>query len=196
MAVREIDETEYLAKHRLAQLTAKVTGNPKARELFEKAIKIVEPDASTPYTEAKDEIRAELEAERQERLALQAAWEKKEAEREAADKTKAFAQSWEGQKSKLRAQGYTDAGIAEIEKLAEERSNPDLEAMSALFDRLHPPAPLASPSGYGGLGYVETNSEDNAAYEKLLQSQGNDSAAEQQLITAALTDVRNPQRRL
>jgi len=195
MAVREIDENELLQKERVVTVYNRMLQNPKSRELLEKAFKTIEPNASAPITDAKAEVMAEVEKEREARLALEARMDKERDEREADKARNQFASEWDKQKSRLRSQGYTDEGIASVEKLCEERGIADLEAGAALHDRLHPPADPVTPNGFGHWNLFEPASRDGEDFKKLLDSKGEDDMALRKMVDGALTDMRGGVRR-
>ena len=101
---------------------------------------------TAPEIDAKEEVMTEVEKLRDELKAIQSARETEATQRDADKKTADFADSWSKQKQKLMRSGYTDDGVAAVEKLAEERGIPDLEAAAALFEKLNPPAEPAHPA--------------------------------------------------
>jgi len=191
MATREIEESEFVANVKLRELYGNLLRNPKSREKLEAAIREIDPNAATPLTDAKAEIRDEIAKEREARLALEKQIADEKAEREAQSRRDAFANSWEKQKAGLRAEGYTDEGIAEIEKLAEERGIPDLEAAEALFRKRHPPTDVSAPTnGYGSWNLFEPTSRDDEQFKKLLDTRGEDEIALRRMIDGTLTELR------
>ncbi len=195
MATREIEESELLAKERVVGVYNRMLANPKSRELLERAYKTVEPNASSPITDAKDEVMSEVIKEREARIALEARLDKEKEERDAEKARSSFASEWDRQKSRLRSQGYTDEGIASVEKLCEERGIADLEAGAALHDRLHPPAEPVTPNGFGHWNLFEPASRDGEDFKKLLDSKGEDDMALRKMVDGALTDMRGGVRR-
>lgn len=190
--VIEVDEGQFLATRGLVSLYEQMNANPKARELLNSAAKIVRPDMPTPENDAKAEIRAELEAERTERLALQKRIEDSETARELAERTREFTETWNAKIGRLRGAGYTDEGIEKIQKLAEERGIVDLDAAAALFDKMNPPAAISQPGGgIAGLDLFQMSSQDDEDFKKLLESEGDNPAAERNMINKALTDYRS-----
>lgn len=188
----QVDEGQFLATRGLVQLYEQINANPKARELLHSAAKIVNPTIATPELDAKAELRAELDAEKAERLKLQERIDADIAAREAADRTRQFTESWNSKVSGLRRAGYTDEGIEKITKLAEERGLVDLDAAAALFDKMNPPAPVSQPGGgINGLDLFQQSAQDNEDFKKLLESQGDNPAAERNMINQALTDYRS-----
>lgn len=196
MATREIDEQQYAAQVQLTTLYQAMLAHPEARRLVHQATKKVNPNAVIPEYDAKaevmtevDRIRAEFAAEKAERDAekLQAAADKKVAD---------FAASWGRQRSGLAKSGYTDQGIEAVEKFAEERGLPDLEAAAALFDRLNPPPEPAQPRGIGGWNLFEEDTDtDEAERQRLMEARGDDDRSLNVLINKSLNDFRSGQRR-
>lgn len=191
---REIDETEYLAQRNLATLVQTMLNNPESRALLQKATKIVNPGAVIPEIDAKEAVLGEL-AKTNERLAkLTEEREAEKAQRDADKRTEAFAAGWNKQKSALAKAGYTDEGIAAVEKLAEERGLPDLEAAAALFDRLNPPPDPAQPRGSGNWDLFEGAQDADEDERKRLLANPDDAGALGGLINKALADARGGRR--
>lgn len=192
----EIEEADLLAKDRVVNLYSQMLANPKARELLETAVKTVNPQIATPITDAKSEVLSELGKEREARLALEKRLDDEKADREAEKARQQFANTWERQKARVRAErGYTDEGIAEIEKLCEERGIPDFEAGALLFDKLHPPPAVEAPAGFGSWNLFEPASHDGEDFKKLMDSKGEDEMALRRLVDGTLTEVRGGVRR-
>ena len=199
MPAVQVEETEFLANKQLAQAYQAMLNNPKSRDLLEKAIKVINPQAATPITDAKSEVLAIVEEERKERLALQKRIDDEAEARKAADAMNQFRNKWQSDLARIRdAKGYTAEGVAAVEKLAEERGITDLDAASALFDQLHPPAAPLDNAGIGGFNafnMFEPTQTDDADFKKLLESKGDDGAALNAMIGSALKESRQVGRR-
>jgi hypothetical protein len=63
--------------------------------------------------------------------------------------------------SKDNPDGYTEEGIEKIKALMVERTIPDVDAATALFEKMNPPKPEA-PSGYKATGwnFAQVNKDD------------------------------------
>jgi hypothetical protein len=197
MATREIDEQQYAAQQQLTTLYQAMLAHPEARRLVHQATKKVNPNAVIPELDAKTEVMSEVEKIRSE-FAAEKAEREAEKEQAAADKkVKEFADNWGRQRSSLARAGYTDQGIDAVEKFAEERGLPDLEAAAALFDRLNPPPEPAQPRGSGGWNLfddTETDS-DEAERQRLMEAKGDDDRSLNVLINKSLNDFRGGSRR-
>ena len=191
---REIDETEYVAQRNLATLVQTMLNNPQARELLHKATKIVNPAAVIPEVDAKEAVLGELAKTNERLAALTQEREEEKAQREADKRTAEFAAGWNRQKSTLIKNGYTDEGIAGVEKLAEERGIADLEAAAALFDRLHPPPDPVQPRGSGNWDLFEGAQDSDEEERKRLLANPDDAGALGGLINKALADARGGRR--
>jgi hypothetical protein len=192
----EVEESDLLASAQTVKAVQAMLANPKARSLLLNAQKIINPNAVIPEIDAKAPIEAEIAKEREARLALEKRLDDEKAANEAAAKTRSFKDKWEADKADLRRQGYTDEGVSKIEKLAEERGIPSLEAAAALFDKLNPPATVAAPSGgIGGWDLFQPAAEEDTNMKKLLESKGEDNMALNSMINSALTEVRGKARR-
>lgn len=193
----EVDEAQYLAQQQTVQALSQIVANPKAKKLLLEAQKVVNPNITIPQ-DYQDEVRTEFEAKLKKQSDEFEAFKKAQEEKEAKDKEeaakRAFVDNWESAKGRLRGQGYQDEGIAAIEKLAQERGIPDLEAAAALFDRLNPPAtPIQSGRGYGSMNLFEPPEDKSQAEQmkKLLESRGEDESTLNQMISSALRDHRS-----
>lgn len=192
----EIDEADLLAKNQVVGLVDLILKNPGARKQFHQAVKTVRPDTVIPEIDAKDEVMAALEIERQARLALEKQIADDKAKVEADAKTASFVAKWNGQKDKLRSEGWLDDGLAEVEKMAQERGIADLAAAAALYEKEHPPAePVTPAAGIGSFDLFREQGEDKDMMKKLLESRGEDDSALSSLVNSALTDLRSGGRR-
>lgn len=197
MATREIDEGQYAAQMQLTTLYQAMLANPEARRLVHQATKKVNPNAVIPELDAKTEVMGEVDALRQQLAADKAEREAEKAQREADKKVQEFADSWGRQRAGLARNGYTDQGIEAVEKFAEERGLPDLEAAAALFDRLNPPPEPAQPRGQGGWNlFDEPDTDgDEAERQRLMEAKGDDDRSLNALINKSLNDFRGSSRR-
>jgi len=191
----EVDEATLLAQQQISALVDVISKNPAARKLFHQAVKTARPDAVIPEVDAAQPLLDEIAAERKAREALEKKIADKDAAEEAARRTADFQNSWERQKDRLRDEGWMDDGIAEVEKLAQERGIVDLEAAALLHQKLHPPAEPITPNGLGGFDIFQMPAEEDAAMKKLLESKGEDESALRSMVNTALTDVRSGSRR-
>jgi len=194
MATREVDEQEYLASVGVVQAVQSMLKHPEARKLVLKAQKTVNPNAVIPEIDAAAPLANELAGvtKRLDDIAASIAADK--AARDAEAKVNEFATAWGKQKAKLRDAGYYDDAIEAIEKLAQERGIPDLEAAAALHEKLHPPASPASPSGFGTWNFLEPTEKEGEFTKKLLETKGDDDGALRSEINKALADVRGQRR--
>jgi hypothetical protein len=186
----EVDETQFLAMRNSVNRLAKVISNPKARKLVQDAEKLVFPDTVTPQ-DYQNEVLEEVNKTKDELAAIK---KQMADDKAAADETKRiseFADKWAAQKKALVG-SYTVEGISEIEKLATERGIPDLEAASALFDKLHPAEPVSGGNiGSGGWDLFEPATEGQETYiNKLLQSRGEDEQAVNSEARKVLAEIR------
>lgn len=193
----EVDETQFLGMTQTAKTVAAMLGNPEARKLVFQAQKIVDPTVAIPEIDAAAPVMSEIEKLRQEMAEERKSRAEEKAQAEAAAKLDRFRAEWESKKRALRKQnGYTDEGIAAIEKLAEERGIADIEAAAALFDRLNPPTqPIAHP-GVGQWSFFEEPKEDTSGkylHDLLATRGGNDTVLARE-VGAALADVRGARR--
>ena len=146
MAKVEIDEAELGQLRALGLVVQKLNGDQNAKKHLERALKVVDPNLRTeddvaetyagPLREELGTIRKTLE----DRFgALEARETKQREDRAQLDLDTSF--------SNLRkTHGYTDDGVAAVQKIMVDRNIPDVEAAAALFERMNPPAAQEQPA--------------------------------------------------
>ena len=196
MALIQIEESELLQRQGVVDVLNKMLGNPEARKLVLQARKITEPgvsipeiDAAAPLNGALNEIRKELQADR-------AARQKERDEADQQRRLDEFNAGLDRQRTMLRQQGWTEEGLTEVLKHAQERGIPDLEVAAAHYEKLHPPSEPVSPNGASGSwGFFEESAAEDTFVKDMIASQGNNEAALDKEIRLALADVRGQGRR-
>lgn len=149
MPMIEIDENEYrdlMQTKALKTTVEQMMANPAARRKLLEARKAVDPNASIPEIDAAAPVEAAVSEVKNEFAALRKELAEEKAAREQAEKLAALNGRWEKGRADLRAQGYTDEGIAEIEKVMEAEGIANHAAAAAYYDRLHPPAEPVVPT--------------------------------------------------
>lgn len=149
MPLQEIEQDE-LNRLRLHQaLLDKIGGNAKTRGKLMEIIKELNPAAVIPEVDAKNEVLAEVAKTKDELTALRKQLaDEKEAEKKAKLQTQ-FDDTISGGRKKLKDEGFTDEGIADIEKLMEARGIADYDAAAALFERTRPKEDTVTPTDFG-----------------------------------------------
>ena len=190
MAFIDVDESELASLRTVDGILKGMLANPASRKLVLQARKIQDPNAAIPEIDAAVPVRAEMEEIRK----MLADREAKDAAREAAlverDRVASFEKSWNKQKSTLRSQGWQTEGIERVESFAQERGLPDLEAAAALYEKQNPPPPPVQPSGSGSWGFFDKPEDDGKFVQALVNSKGDNEAALNAEINAALAEVR------
>lgn len=186
----EVDEAEYNQMVALRGVASKIAANPQARKIFESAHKLVDPNASTPLT---DQEKAQLEpvnAIRSE-LSAEIAALKKEREDEKAQRTleSLAARQTEGL-AKLRRAGYTDEGVAAVQKVMEDKGLFDVDDAVAIFERQNPPQIPVTPGGIGSWGFTDMSGEADKSIQDLIASKGNSEQVADRMARDALNDFR------
>lgn len=193
----EIEEADLLAQQKIFDAVKKMAANPQARELLNKAQKIVDPTIVTA-TDYQDELRKEI-AERDKKFTeLEKKFEDDKAAREADAKKQAFVSEWEAQKKAVRDRypDLNDEGMAAIQKLAEEKAIPNFEAAAALFRTLNPPATPAASDGPVHWNMFDAQQQDGMKdyVDKLMKAGGEDAAAESAMVRDTLNEIRGLKR--
>lgn len=96
------------------QIITALAQNPATREVMQRAIKTVAPNVPIPEFDAKESIRAEIKAERDERIKL----EQKILERDVRERLE------KQRAGVIRAHNLTEADVLEVEKLMVDPENP------------------------------------------------------------------------
>jgi len=197
MATVEIDEVEFKANRQLRAVADAMMRNPKSAKLLEQARKIIDPAAPTPVTDREREQMEPIEALRKELEDEKAARAAEKAEREKSATLSALRSKIEADKSEFRRAGWTDDGIAGVEKLMEEKGMLDFRDAAVLFEKANPPPAPATPGGgIGGWGFMDGN--DGAAdIKKMIETRGEYEPIADKLARDALAEIRGatPQRR-
>src|ERR1700744_5574375 len=119
--VVEVDEQEYNQMVALRGVAAKIVAKPESRRLLEQAQKLVDPNAATPMLDEEARAAAPITA-MQKKFDDELAALKKEREDEKREATlAAIANRQSAGISKLRQAGYTDEGVAAVQKLMEDK---------------------------------------------------------------------------
>ena len=154
MALIEVDENEAQAGAAAKLLLDKVANNPETRKGLLKLIKQINPNASIPELDTAAPILSEMEAMRKAYDEKMAALEAKLAQKEDVDN---FTKEVEKHRNKLRREGWTDEGIAEVEKVMETRGFVDYDAAAALVEKQRPKEEPVAKDGvdfaFGDLGW-------------------------------------------
>ena len=197
MPMVEVDEVQLQQSHRLKQTMENWLKNPKAKRKILEAVKDADPNARIPELEIEEAARAPVMALETQvaELTKQIATDKADREKEA--KLNALSGNVEKGKAKLRKEGWTDEGVAAVEKLMEEKGILDVEIAAAFYEKQHPPQAPATPSGVGSWNFMEPVSEEDAYTKAIVASK--EAANNEQLVmreaNKALQEFRGAQRR-
>ena len=194
----EIDEADWAAQQSVTKLFADMLNNPDARKQVLSAKKAVRPNEPIPEIDAARPGIEAVEALSKEFRDFRTALETEKQTREATAKAQEFQTAWDRSKQSLKNDGWLDDGIASIEKLAQDRGIPDLEAAAALYSKLHPQPEPVQPSGYGRFNLFDmptdqAENKDNFV-KKLLETRGDADNVLDPEIRAAINDVRGARR--
>lgn len=195
MPTREIDETEFVRSEALRKTVGAMLANKDARKLLLQAQKVVQPnaaipeiDAAVPINDAVAEVTKKFDDFRKE---MKDKEEKDLTERRQSE----LDVKWQAGKRALKSRGYTDEGIAEVEKLMEAKGLIDHEDGLIIFEKLHPPAEPAKSAGIGSYNFFEMPEKGEDMMKKLLATRGEDESTIRQLTNEAITEVRGVNRR-
>lgn len=175
MATKEIEEAQLVAMQNVTRSVSEIMKDPKRRMRLLELQKEAEPNAVIPELEVVKPVEAAIASmnEKFDKLAteLQSEREKRDNDKKLAE----FADKYEKGRTKLRTRGYSDEGVASIEKLMEERGIADHEDGMTVWERINPPQePVKAPTGLTRfLQAAHADGEDELA-KQLISSKGND----------------------
>ena len=170
MPMVEVDELQIQQSNKLKQTVENWLKNPKAKRKILEAVKDADPNARIPELEIEEAARAPVMALETQvaELTKQLATDKADREKEA--NLNALSGTVEKGKAKLRRDGWTDEGVAAVEKLMEEKGILDVEIAAAFYEKQHPPQAPATPSGVGGWNFMEPVAEEDAYTKAIVAS--------------------------
>ncbi len=189
----EVDENEYNQMVALQQVARKIVAKPESRKLLEQAQKLVDPNAATPLLDQEAAQLApvkELETKVNERIAK---FEKDREDEKREATLAAIADRQTRGLAQLRKAGYTDEGVAAVQKLMEDKGLLDVDDAVAIFERANPPQMPSTPQG--GMtgtawGFADNNDADKSIQE-LIATRGQSDSVTDRMAAAALRDFRS-----
>jgi len=189
MALVEIDQAQLEAHQKVTNELNRLLANPKTRRMVLEAKKVLDPDALIPELDATEAVRGEVSDLTKRFEAMAAKLEEAENKREQREKMAQLQGTWEKGRSKLRASGYTDEGLAEVEKFMEEKGVADHEVAAAAFERMHPPAEPVRSTGSNRFDLFSADDRTSEHMQKLF-SNPDDPMALDSLVNDTLRQVR------
>lgn len=192
--VVEVDEAEYNQMVALRTVAGKIVANPAARRQLEQAHKLVDPNAATPLLDQERLQNEPLTALKTEMQARIDALQKERDDEKRENALTAIAGRQTADFAKLRKEGYTDEGIAAIQKLMEDEGITKVNNAVAIFERNNPPQMPSTPQG--GMtgtswGFADVNADTDKMIQELIGSKGNNEAVTDRMAAAALQDFRS-----
>ena len=191
----EVDEAEWNQRQALATVAGNIVRNPNARKLLEQAHKMVDPNAATPVLDAEASHLAPINALKTE-LSEEISALKKERDDERRKATlDALAQRQTDGLQRLRRSGYTDEGVAAVQKLMEDKGLLDVDDAVAIFERHNPPQAPATPGGMNAWNYAANiESDTDKGIQNLLKTKGENDQVVMGLAMEALNEFRGARR--
>lgn len=193
----EVDEGEYNQMVALRTVAQKIVAKPESRKLLEQAQKLIDPNAATPTLDAEAQHLEPINKIKSE-LSEEIAAMKKEREDEKKQRTlDGIATKQTEGLAKLRRAGYTDEGVAAVQKLMDDKGLLDVDDAVAIFERNHPPQTPVTPGGIGSWGFADLTAADAQAdksIEALIKSKGEDNAIVDRMAIDALKEFRGQHR--
>lgn len=189
MALVEIDETELAAHRQVTATMNKLLNNPKTRRQILEAQKALNPELVIPELEATEAVRSDVSKLSEQLAAMQKSMDDDKAEREKQARLSDLQSKWDKGRSALRAQGYTDEGIATIEKFMEERGVADHELAAAAHEKMFPPAEPVRSAGGNRFDLFEPENRSSDQMKALFENPDNPMALDA-LVNDTLRQVR------
>jgi len=195
MAAVEIDEVELLRLRKQDSTVHALLANPKSKRKIFEAYKEHDPNARIPELEMEEAARAPVQALESTVAELKKQLEDDKAEREKNAKLNSLTGSIEQGKADLRRAGWTDEGIAAVEKVMEEKGTTDIAMAAAYYEKLHPPQAPIAPRGHGGWNFMQEVQDGEADLKRLLDTRGDNEIAVDKMAREALNEFRGAGRR-
>lgn len=177
MAVKEVDESQWLASQNVVRSVTQIMKDPKRRLKLLELQKEAEPDAVIPELDAQKPALDEVKALREEfgkfTTEMKAAREKEENDKKLAE----FASKYEKGREMLRSRGFSDDGIKAIEKMMEESGIARHEDGVTVWERDNPPQQPVKSSNLGVTRFLQAGQDENAdeLTKRLIATKGSDS---------------------
>lgn len=194
MASVEIDEVELARLRKGDQTVQTIMKHPKARRKVWEAFREADPNVVIPELAAEEAASGPMEALRKEFSEYRAQQEKRDSERETAEKSGTISKKIADGIASLKAAGWTEDGIKGVRELMDSAGIIDVEIAASHFEKIHPPPTPAAPSGHGPWNFMDTSAaadDKTAAQVKMLiDSKGHNPAVLDSLIKESLTDFR------
>lgn len=186
----EIDEVELLRLRKQDQTVNTLLANPKAKKKVFEAYKEQWPNVKIPELEIEEAAKAPITALEKQVADLTKKIEDDAAKREQDTKLGAINGTVEAGKAKLRQAGWTDEGIAAVEKIMQDKGVLDVEMAAAFYEKQHPPAIPSNPRGVGGWDFIGQVNDDEADLKKLIESKGQNDMLADNMARKALNEFR------
>lgn len=190
----EIDEVELQNMGRLKQTVDTILRNPEAAKLVEQAHKLVNPNVQTPNLDRDKQIQEPMAAVTKEIADLRKQLADEKAEREKEAKLSALNAQVSKEKSQLRAKGWTEEGLKNLDTLMEQKGLLSPFDAAAIYERDNPPQQVATPSGSGNWNFLEGVQDGEADLKKLIDTRGESASLIDKMARDALNEVRGQRR--
>lgn len=190
MPTIELTEEQIRANAQIQEMLKGIAANPKARALLQQAHKIAKPDAIVPELEQQEAVQSAIgELKKTVTDFIDGQTKAQKDAQEAAEKARVESRYNEGM-ARLRAQGVTEEGLKEVEKIMTSEGILNPEIAWNHFEKLHPqPAPIL-PSGTGGWNFAQMASDTDADIKSLIESRGDNAQTLDKMARDALNEVR------
>ena len=190
--VIEIDESDYNRLTALHGVAARIIANPAARKLLEQAQKVIDPNVATPTLDAEQQHLAPLKALEESVTKQISELKQSQEERDRLARINEIATKQASDKAQLRKDGYTDEGLAAIDKIMTDKGLLDVMDAVAIFERNNPPPAPVTPGAGSGWNFTDTTAEADKNITDLIQSRGQNDQIADRMVREALSEFRGP----
>lgn len=188
----EIDEEEANRLYALRGVAEKIVRNPAARKKLEEAQKLIDPNAATPTLDAEAQQTAPFNAFREEMTKRFDDLTKGQEDRDRQARINEIAGKQASDKAQLRKDGYTDEGLAGIDKIMSDKGLLDVMDAVAIFERNNPPPAPMTPGAGSGWNFTDLTAEADKNITDLIASRGSNDQIADRMVREALNEFRGP----
>ncbi len=206
MAKVEVEEADLLNLRHIAGVTDAIMKVPAARSQYLNLAKQANPNLSIPEVDAAAPMLAALSGHNQKMDAFMEAQKAADAARQTkmdeflatqaeakrlddeAKQIATFNQTWDQQETKLRREGWREAGLKQVREFAELNGIASLEIAADAFERRNPqPGPVESRPGWN---LFTGPAQEDTFVKDQMQAQGNDDTRLDREIAETLAEIR------
>ena len=187
----EIDEADLLRLRRVDNVVREMERNPSAKKKLLNALKDVRPDdPAVKGLERPDPTEQRFTAQEETINALKKQIEDDKAERERQDKLGRLQADQDRAFEALRAEKWTEDGIAKVKKVMEDKGILDVAIAAKWVESQMPPQSPLSPIGTGAWNFMDQVNDGEADLKKLIETRGENDSLLRKMAGEAISELR------